>query len=255
MNTVARSVNRYTDKDWGYIVEGQFQSVDQINTYDVDIDGKGNSTLLPGDLIYKDVNGDKKINSLDQRPISYAYGSQPNINFGFTIALSYKSFDFHADFSGASGYSWYQNYEQRWAFQNNGNLNAIFEDRWHRADIYDPNSAWVPGKYPANRYNPGFGHSDYAIGQPDDAPGARNSTFWVHNVTYFRARTIEIGYALPQKWLSKAKIQSARIYANGYDLFSIDNLNDYGVDPESVDDNGLQFPQNRVINFGINLSF
>jgi len=50
------------------------------------------------------------------------------------------------------------------------------------------------------------------------------------------------------------KIQSARVYINGYDLFSIDNLASYGVDPESVDDNGLQFPQNRVINVGINLS-
>lgn len=243
------SENRYTDKDWGYITIGQFQSVDQINNYDVDIDGQGNKTLLPGDLIYKDVNGDKKINELDQRPISYAYGSQPMVNFGFTISLVYNGFDFHADFSGASGYSWYQNWEQRWAFQNNGNLNAIFEDRWHRADIYDPNSAWIPGKYPVNRYNPGFSHTDYEV------YGQRNSTFWVHNITYFRARTIELGYSLPQKWLSRAKISSARIYANGYDLFSIDNLNQYGVDPESVDDNGLQFPQNRVINFGINLSF
>ena len=62
--------------------------------------------------------------------------------------LHIKDFDFHADFSGAAGYSWYQNWEQRWAFQNNGNLNAIFKDRWHRADIYDLNSAWIPGKYP-----------------------------------------------------------------------------------------------------------
>ncbi len=237
--------NRFTDKDWGYICIGQFQSFDQINNYDVDIDGQGNRTLLPGDLIYEDVNGDKKINDLDQRPISFGYGTQPMVNYGLTISLAYKGFDFHADFSGASGYSWFQNWEQRWAFQNNGNLNAIFEDRWHRADIYDPNSEWVPGKYPANRYNPGFGHSDYAI----------QSTFWLHNVTYFRARTIEIGYSLPERWLSRVKIQAARIYANGYDLFSIDNLSQYGVDPETVDDNGLEFPQNRVINFGINLSF
>ncbi len=237
--------NRFTNVGWGYICTGQFQSVDQINNYKVDIDGQGNRTLLPGDLIYEDVNGDGKINNLDLRPISYAYGTQPMVNFGFTISLSYNSFDFHADFSGASGQSWYQNWEQRWAFQNNGNLNAIFEDRWHRADIYDPNSAWIPGKYPANRYNPGFGHSDYAT----------QSTFWLHNVTYFRARTIEIGYSLPQRWLKKVSMQQARIYANAYDLFSIDNLAKYNVDPETIDDNGLQFPQNRVINFGVNLSF
>jgi TonB-linked SusC/RagA family outer membrane protein len=238
-------VGRFTDKDWGYIAIGQFKSFDEINNYDVDIDGQGNRTLLPGDLIYEDVNGDKKINDLDQRPISFGYGTQPMVNFGFTISLAYDNFDFHADFSGASGYTWFQNWEQRWAFQNNGNLNAIFEDRWHRADIYDPNSDWIPGKYPANRYNPQFSHSDYAT----------QSTFWLHNVTYFRARTIELGYSLPQKWLNRIKIQAARIYANGYDLFSIDNLAKYNVDPEVVDDNGLQFPQNRVINFGVNVSF
>ncbi len=95
----------------------------------------------------------RKIDGYDVRPIGFGYGQQPNINFGFNIALVYKSFDFNADFSGASGYTWFQNWETRWAFQNNGNLNTIFTDRWHRADIFDPNSAWIPGKYPANRYN------------------------------------------------------------------------------------------------------
>jgi TonB-linked SusC/RagA family outer membrane protein len=236
--------NRFSNTGWGYICIGQFTSQEEINNYKVDIDGKGNSSLLPGDLIYKDINGDGKIDGQDQRPIGYGYGTQPQINFGFNFSLAYKGFDFHADFSGAAGYTWYQNWEQRWAFQNNGNLNAIFEDRWHRENIYDPNSAWVPGKYPANRYNPGPGHSDYST----------QSTFWLHNVRYIRARTMELGYSLPQRLLDRFKIRSARLYINGYDLFSIDNLRQYGLDPEVIDDNGLQFPQNRVINAGINLS-
>lgn len=235
---------RFNNIGWGYICIGQFKSQDQINNYKVDIDGQGNRTLLPGDLIYKDINGDGKIDGQDQRPIGYGYGTQPQINFGFSISANYQGFDFHADFSGAAGYTWYQNWEERWAFQNNGNLNAIFEDRWHRSNIYDPNSAWIPGKYPPNRYNPGFGHSDYNT----------QSTFWLHNVHYLRARTIEIGYSLPRTILDKAKIQSARFYINGYDLFSLDNLKQYNVDPETVDDNGLQVPQSRVINVGINLS-
>lgn len=236
---------RYTNLGWGYICTGQFKSMEQIAGYKVDIDGQGNKTLLPGDLIYKDVNGDGKINDLDQRPIGYGYGTQPQINFGFSVAANYKGFDFHADFSGASGYTWYQNWEQRWAFQNNGNLNAIFKDRWHRQNIFDLNSPWVAGKYPANRYNVGTNHSDYAV----------QSTFWLHNVTSFRARTIELGYSFPQAVLRRAKMQRARIYANVYNAFSIDNLAKYNLDPETIDDNGLQFPQNRVINVGINLSF
>ncbi|MBE9586055.1 TonB-dependent receptor [Mucilaginibacter sp. JRF] len=243
-------MGRYKSLDWGHEAIGQFQSFDQINNYPVDIDGAGNRTLLPGDIIYKDQNGDGKIDVYDERPIGFGYGTQPNINFGFNIALAYQNFDFHADFSGASGYTWFQNWETRWAFQNNGNLNTIFEDRWHRADPYDLNSQWIPGKYPANRNNPGHsGSSNYEVG------GQRNSTYWLHNVKQLRVRTLELGYSLPGEVLSKIKIKRARFYVNAYNLFSFDNLREFGIDPEVVDDNGLQFPQSKIVNFGVNLTF
>ncbi len=237
--------NRYVGIDWGYEVEGQFQSVEEINNWPVNIDGQGNRTMLPGDLIYKDQNKDGKIDGFDERPIGYGYGRQPMVNFGFTFGVAWKGFDFHADFSGGSGYTWFQNWEMRWAFQNNGNLNTIFTDRWHLNDMYDPNSGWVAGKYPANRYNIGTGHRNYNA----------NSTYWLHNVTYLRARTLELGYSVSPKLLSKVKMQRARFYLNAYNMFSIDNLKQYAIDPEVVDDNGLQFPQNKVMNIGVNLSF
>jgi hypothetical protein len=107
------------------------------------------------------------------------------------------------------------------------------------------NSAWTPGKYPANRYNVGTGHSNYnAV-----------STFWVHNVRQVRARTIDLGYTIPAAIVNRAKIQRARVYLNAFNLFSFDNLKSYGIDPEVVDDNGLQFPQNKVFNVGMNVSF
>jgi hypothetical protein len=223
---------------------GQFSSFEDINNYKVDMDGQGNRTIIPGDLIYKDQNGDGKIDGFDQRPVGYGLGTQPFINFGFNIGLIYKNFDFNADFSGAAGYTWNQNWETRWAFQNNGNLNSIFTDRWHRSDIFDVNSPWVAGKYPANRYNIGTGHSDYN----------NTNSFWLHNIKQVRARTIQLGYSLSPSLLQRVRIQKARLYLNAYNLFSIDNLKKYGIDPEVADDNGLQFPQNRVLNVGINLS-
>ncbi|MBE7172279.1 MAG: TonB-dependent receptor [Williamsia sp.] len=238
------SINRYTQLTWGYQTIGQFTSFEQINGYKVDIDGQGNSTLIPGDLIYKDQNGDGKIDGYDERPVGYGLGTQPFVNFGFNIGLVYRNFDFNADFSGAAGYTWNQNWELRWAFQNNGNLNDIFTDRWHRADVFDVNSQWIPGKYPANRYNIGTGHVDYGP----------TSSFWLHNVKQIRARTIQLGYAFSPELLRRIKVQRARLYLNAYNLFSLDNLRQYAIDPEISDDNGLQFPQNRVINIGINLS-
>lgn len=236
---------RYSDIGWGYNVIGQFESQEQINNYDVDIDGQGNRTLLPGDLIYEDLNGDGKIDGYDEKPIGYVFGKQPNINFGLNIRMSYKGVDFTADFSGGSGYSWNQEWETRWAFQNQGALNTIFLDSWSRQDPSNPNSTWVPGKYPALRYNASY-HSNYRGGQA--------SSFWMHNVTYLRARTIELGYSLPKPWLDKVGLQKARFYVNGFNLFSIDNLSKFGLDPEVNDTNGLQYPQNKFINVGVNLS-
>jgi hypothetical protein len=110
--------------------------------------------------------------------------------------------------------------------------------------MYDVNSAWIPGKYPALRFNQ-QGHSN----------NNRNSTFWAHNVTYLRARTIQLGYSLSQSLLDKVGIRRARVYVNAYNLFSIDNMLQYQMEPEVNDDNGLQFPQMRNINFGVNLTF
>src|SRR5581483_7224111 len=115
---------------------------------------------------------------------------------------------------------------------------------WHHQDPYDVNSPWVAGKYPPLRFNQG-GHSDYN----------HNSTFWAHNVKYLRARTLELGYSIPSVLLHKAKIEKARIYINAYNLFSIDNVHQYHIDPEISDNNGLTFPQNKFVNVGVNLSF
>jgi TonB-linked SusC/RagA family outer membrane protein len=236
--------DRFLRINWGYEIAGQFQSQEEINNYTVNIDGQGNRTLLPGDLIYIDQNKDGKIDGLDERPIGYGGGQQPNLNFGLSIGFIYKNFDFNADFSGASGYTWFQNWETRWPFQNGGNFNTIFRDRWHREDPYDPNSAWIPGKYPALRFN-----------QRDHANNNRNSTFWAHNVAYLRARTIQLGYSLPQNVLDRVGVRRARFYVNAYNLFSIDNMLQFDMEPEVADDNGLQFPQMRNINFGVNLTF
>jgi hypothetical protein len=173
----------------------------------------------------------------------------PNINFGFTLGLSYKSWAIQADFSGGSGISWLQNAESRWAFQNGsasgGNLNTIFQDRWHRTDVFDLNSAWIPGKYPANRFDPKTGHSNYAS----------TSDYWMQDVSFLRSRTIELSYSIPDRYLNNYKIKRARFYINTYNLFSIDNLKEFQVDPEVSNANGLQAAQNRVVNVGFNLSF
>ncbi len=239
------SEERWTGVFWGYEVEGQFQSMEEINNYDVDIDGYGNSTLLPGDLIYKDTNGDKIIDYRDVRPMGYPNDRNPAINFGLNFSSTYKGFDLRIDFSGGALYSYNQLSEMRVPYQSGGNLlKVIYEDRWHHEDPFDVNSAWIPGKYPALRFNNGS-HSNYY----------RNSTFWLTNVYYLRMRTLELGYSIPKTLLKRVGIEKCRVYLNTYNLFSIDNLKKIGIDPETMSSNGVQYPQNKIVNIGVNLSF
>lgn len=233
---------RYGYLNWGLEAIGQFQSWEEIANYPIDNDRRGNTTLMPGDIKYADLNGDGVINNMDERPIGYREDATPILNFGLNFAFNYKGFDLAFDFSGTAFSSWYQRWEQAVPFQNNGNNPTfIFDDAWHLADVWDPNSELIPGKFPLVRLNQGD-HSNYW-----------GSTFWKSNVVYVKLRNIELGYNLPKTWLSKAKISGIRVYMMGQNLFALTNVQ--GVDPEQQDQNGLGYPTMRMYNFGLNLQF
>lgn len=233
---------RWSNIYWGYHVTGQFKSEEEIRNYDINNDQQGNRTQLPGDFKYQDVNGDKIINFMDERPIGYALGAQPYVSFGFTANAAWKGITLRADFAGGALQSFNRNWEIRYPFQNNGNSpDYMLTDVWHRADPYDNTSEWIPGKYPAIRLNNATNNW-----LPND--------FWVMNVKYVRLRNLELGYSFPKKWLERIGVEAFRMYANGTNLFSIDNVKDYGIDPEIASENALVYPQQRLFNFGFNLS-
>ncbi|WP_207534590.1 SusC/RagA family TonB-linked outer membrane protein [Desertivirga arenae] len=235
--------DRWQNVNWGYQVQGRFQSQQEIDDYPVNIDGQGNRTLLPGDFIFKDVNGDGTINGLDERPIGYAEGAQPYFNYGLTGSVDYKGISLYFNFVGAGMQSFYRDWELRYPFQNDGNSPAyMLTDRWHRVDPYDPSSQWVAGTYPALRKNYS-NHSNF-----------RRSDYWLTNVRYFRLKNLELGYSIPKKVLGKVGINALRVYANGTNLFSFDNVKDFEIDPEISATNGIAYPQQRIYTFGFNLT-
>ncbi len=237
--------DRWSGITFGYHVIGRFQSYDDINSYPINNDGQGNRTELPGDFKYEDANGDMIINTLDQRPIGYAQGAQPYMSFGINGRVGYKGITLSFDFAGATMQSFRRQFELLFPFQNSGNSPAyMFTDRWHRTDPYDPNSEWIPGTYPATRKD-NTAHINYQL-----------NDFWLTNVSYLRLRNLELGYDLPKKILKLlGGISRLRIYANGTNLFSLDNVKDIETDPEISSTNGLVYPQQRLYNFGFNLTF
>jgi TonB-linked SusC/RagA family outer membrane protein len=237
------SINeRFAYVNWGYHCIGQFQSWEEIASYGIDNDGQGNKTIRPGDLKYEDVNGDKVINGMDERPIGFRQGETPIFNFGINIALSWKNFDLAMDLTGASGYTFEYNWESKNPFHDGGNNPQFYmEDQWRLSDPTDPNSRLIPGKYPTLLVGNG-GHSNYW-----------NSDFWKINGRYLKLKNLELGYNLPENVIKRAGMSKMRVYTMAQNLFSIDNLN--GIDPEITSGSGVQYPTNRVISVGVNVTF
>ena len=188
------------------------------------------------------MNNDGIINYMDERPIGYPTNWSPILSYGGTISMNWKNIDFTVDLAGGSMQSWFQNYELRNPFHAGGNSPAyLLTDRWHRADPYDPNSEWIPGKYPALR-NGNVG------------PNARNSDFWLTNVWFLRLRNIELGYTFPESWVSKINADRLRLYVTGSNLVSFDNVKEYGIDPEISASGAVVYPQQKTVVVGVNLT-
>ncbi|MGI6243385.1 MAG: SusC/RagA family TonB-linked outer membrane protein [Prevotella sp.] len=234
--------HRFSGVFWGFESDGQFQTWDEIAEYPIDNDGYGNRRQRPGDIKYKDQNGDKIINDMDKVPIGYSTGNTPNFNYGFNFAFEWKGFDLAFDLTGGSGLGFMPRWEQMYPFHDGGNNPQYYlEDSWTLSDIWDANSKMIPGKYPMPLAG-NTSHSNYW-----------ESDFWFVNVSYIKLRNFEFGYTLPKKWLDWAKISSLRLYVAGSNIFTITNKP--GYDPEGTTESGLQYPTNRVVNVGFNLKF
>jgi hypothetical protein len=122
-------------------------------------------------------------------------------------------------------------------------------DRWHRADPYDPNSEWIPGKYPSVWDSRGSFNSTTNSSNPGPA-----SNFWILNASYLRLKSLELGYTIPEKISKKVAMQRARVFFSAYNLFTISDVK--LIDPEHPTDNdGFAYPVTKTFNFGVNISF
>jgi len=239
--------DRWSGINWGYRVLGQFQSMEEIEDHPVNIDGQGNRSLLPGDLIYDDVNGDNIITTLDQVPIGYATGTNPYVSFGINNSFRFKRFNAILDFAGAAMQTFAPRQDRELVCpyaQNGASPQYLLEDRWHRADPFDPNSEWISGRFPPTRQ--GYAsHSNFA----------RKNDFYVININYLRLRNLEIGWEIPLNIIQRIGVQKLRIYANITNLFCFDNIRKvYELDPEVAATDGRVYPPSRVFNFGLNLT-
>lgn len=228
--------NRWSDVLWAYTYKDRFTSDEDILNSPFQSDRS-----LPGDYKYEDVNGDGVLNGLDAQPIFR--NATPLIHYGFSLGASWKNFDFNAVFQGMADYTlWFTGvYGQIFAFQ--ASAPAYFFDRWHKADPYDPNSEWIPGKFPASRL------------PNDQGTLTWDSSRTRFNASFLRVKSMELGYSFN---LKNAGIQDLRIYVNAYNLYTFTDKFVKYFDPEKVagaSDSGLEYPLNVMYNFGVSVKF
>ncbi|MEX0986609.1 MAG: TonB-dependent receptor [Bacteroidales bacterium] len=224
---------------FGLINEGFYNTWgDVIDAYRPRSQYNGNR-IMPGDFKYKDINGDGFINEDDQIPMGYS--SFPEIIFGLSFGVSYKGFGLSVLFQGADRVSRYAGSRMYRPFAWESAITQYIND-----------NSWTPEKF-ENGENIEFPHlSADGIQVHSYQP----SNWWIQNSRYVRLKNIEVSYNFSSQLLKKANISSARVFVNGHNLLTWDNLWP-GDDPEQYTSgsNYGYYPITRTINLGINVSF
>jgi len=202
-----------------------------------DIDNSPNNALYnvrPGDIKYEDVNKDNIINSLDE--VAIGSPTVPEWTFGLSAGVNFKGFDLSFLVSAYAGRSVYLNNSAVWILKDNGNATALAYGAWE-AGVREDNATYPRLTTESNQNN------------------YRSSSYWVKNGNFLRLSNIEAGYSFPIKWLKNINIKDLRIYVNGQNLFTMDYLSDYNLDPEVVDAGITGYPTMKLLNVGLNVKF
>ena len=207
-------------------------------------DGKGYQPwgkLVPGDVVYKDLNNDGKI---DDQHDKKAMGNPktPELQFGIPIGFSYKGLDLSLLFQGAALTSLQLHGPAVYDFPSMGAQgNSMGKVKAMHLDSWTPDN--TDASYPALHLGTHLNNKN------------SSSSLFLYDASYVRLKNVELGYSLPQKWVSKAHLQQVRIYVQGMNLLTFDKLSKLNMDPETGDGNGSWYPIQRVYNFGVNIVF
>ena len=198
-----------------YESDGLFQSWEEIANY-------------PGDIKYKDQDGDHVITANDR--IYVKSSAYPDFSMSLSLGFSYKGLFMNAMLQGVAGYK--QQINELYTLES-GSLQRF--QRYHLTDTWtedNPDAAYPRIKFASKNDN-----------------NRRESDFWIRNCNYLRLRSLTIGYALPAKLLQKKKINSVSIALQGSNLFTISSLEN-GIDPESLRGYPIQRSYGLTLNFG-----
>jgi TonB-linked SusC/RagA family outer membrane protein len=188
------------------------------------------STAQLGDLIYEDYNKDGKITADDM--VRSKYGNIPEITYGILLNAGYKGFDASMVFAG-------QTHVTQYVLPESGTVGNFY-------------SSWADNRWSPSNVNGTHPRVDTRSSSSING-GLYPSNFWLNNSSFLRLKNLELGYTINATILERAKINSLRVYASAYNLFTITKVKDY--DPEGNSSSGQFYPQQRIMNLGLNVKF
>ena len=236
----ARQTGNSIGSKYGNVFDGFYQ-IEDFNTdgtLKMGIPIPAFGTVQPGDMKYKDGNGDGKVNELDVTKIGLSY--MPALNFSLKAGINFNGFDLQALFQGAAGrdVNLLDAYNQVIAFNNNGNAYSIAKAAW----------AYFPDQGIDTRSTATYPR----LSTVDNKNNYRTSSFWIKNGDFVRLRNIEIGYSISESILRKIHFSNVRIFLNTTNLLTWSNLlSNYNIDPETM--SGV--PALKTTTVGITLNF
>ena len=204
----------------------------------------------PGDIKYKDVNGDGKIDKDDVVPLNYS--AVPFIQYGFALDWNYKAFRVSILFEGVSKVQYFQGGRGFYPFLNESRGNLL-------EMVADPRNRWIPREYAeANGIDPALAENPNAkfprLTYGDNANNNKKSTFWLADGKYLRLKNVDISYRFTNNWLkSRVGVESATLSLIGENLHVWDKVKLF--DPSQASGNGAEYPLQRMYTLQLNLTF
>lgn len=220
-------------QQFGLVSLGLFESWKDIEESPVQRFGD----VQPGDIKYKDINGDGIIDSYDRIPIGRT--TIPEISYGFGVSMRYKNFDLSGFFQGVGNVTRIISGEPlvgpSGSILVNGQIfSEVADNRWSLRNP-DPNAKYARMSLAYNENN------------------RQASTFYQRDMSFIRLKNAELGYTLPKSWTQKVHMSTGRFYIQGVNLLTFSKFKLW--DPELDTSYGNIYPQMKVINFGVNLNF
>lgn len=203
------------------------------------------SVVLPGDIKYKDVNGDGVVDDGDVVPLEYS--NTPQIQYGLGTEFNYKNWNLSVLFEGTARMKYFVGGSGYYPFANEdtGNILTMVADpnnRWISAEISgDPSTENPNAKFPRLTYG-------------NNSNNNRASTFWLRDGSYLRLKNVTLAYSTQNKLFKKVGIQNATFSLIGENLWLWDK-GDKIFDPTQASSNGAKYPIQRVITLQCNLNF